>query len=572
MKNNLKQATIFLLITNFNLSLSAQQTFSYEFTNDNMEILIKPTPIVDEYLAPNYTSITKPLVAQPFANNAECFNIASEVHSSAGNITNVFFGGDDKISTMVAINQTFNKVDFPIMMESNFYSEENTGSNFGEYDEFYFWIGDAKAPYYCAATTARPLYDKSKEGLLVGSVPSTSLIFNSLDNKTTGTNIYNSKNLFFTTKNWSNHKVLFDEIDNKLAIIGYWIDGNCIINSLENEFYFAESSPWLDNFRLGVCIDDLGKDFIIRTKYNYFDIVNPNTICVSDCIDFKLNFNEILCTENSNISWKLIGSSNPEVNQSNAEDICYEISGLFKIKLDLNGVNIFNDSIIVNDNHQIMSNVFMCSGESITIGGETYDKPGIYFQKIISDTGCDTILTIEVLERSIYSDFEYTYDKCKKELLLISESDGKLLVKQDGNIKGEYHKDTIPLPFGKYELTHIINDSTNCRIETSKTIDLIETPEIDDILLPNIMILDKFTNNQFCGSNLIANNFTFISLQIFDRFGNIVYKSSQSSDCWDGKLNGNNCEQGVYTYLLKVQENYCSNNVFLKSGDITVIR
>jgi gliding motility-associated-like protein len=41
------------------------------------------------------------------------------------------------------------------------------------------------------------------------------------------------------------------------------------------------------------------------------------------------------------------------------------------------------------------------------------------------------------------------------------------------------------------------------------------------------------------------------NLSIYDRWGNLLFESSDSAIGWDGKYKGRVCEQGVYVYRLK---------------------
>jgi len=41
------------------------------------------------------------------------------------------------------------------------------------------------------------------------------------------------------------------------------------------------------------------------------------------------------------------------------------------------------------------------------------------------------------------------------------------------------------------------------------------------------------------------------SLSIYNRWGAVVFRSTQDSDCWDGTVNGKNVEAGIYVYLIR---------------------
>ncbi len=59
--------------------------------------------------------------------------------------------------------------------------------------------------------------------------------------------------------------------------------------------------------------------------------------------------------------------------------------------------------------------------------------------------------------------------------------------------------------------------------------------------------------------------------QVFNRWGGLVYESTDKYGAWDGKFKGNIVQEGVYVYVLKF---VCSldNSTVTKSGDITIMR
>jgi gliding motility-associated-like protein len=63
---------------------------------------------------------------------------------------------------------------------------------------------------------------------------------------------------------------------------------------------------------------------------------------------------------------------------------------------------------------------------------------------------------------------------------------------------------------------------------------------------------------------------TAIKFEIFDRWGEKVFSTTQQSEGWDGTFRGKMCEVGVYDYYLEV---ICiGENHFFKKGNVTLIR
>jgi gliding motility-associated-like protein len=94
------------------------------------------------------------------------------------------------------------------------------------------------------------------------------------------------------------------------------------------------------------------------------------------------------------------------------------------------------------------------------------------------------------------------------------------------------------------------------------------------IFYPNIIYLtsNNYKNREFALSH--TDCVIKSSLTIYDRWGNLVYKSNDGLAPWDGTFNGQDVEQGVYTFLftyvaLDENDQEFEDKV---SGDVTVIR
>ena len=58
--------------------------------------------------------------------------------------------------------------------------------------------------------------------------------------------------------------------------------------------------------------------------------------------------------------------------------------------------------------------------------------------------------------------------------------------------------------------------------------------------------------------------------RVFDRWGNKVFETTNPSDQWDGTVNGNDAQSGVYVWDA---DGYCaSGKRFKKSGNVTLLR
>lgn len=90
--------------------------------------------------------------------------------------------------------------------------------------------------------------------------------------------------------------------------------------------------------------------------------------------------------------------------------------------------------------------------------------------------------------------------------------------------------------------------------------------------MPNIIGLNSPDNNTF----LAFSNFdlTIEDISIFDRWGNLVHNKENFSydnnyEGWDGTMNGEKVEQGVYVYTITYRDS--TGQLRNEKGSITVI-
>jgi gliding motility-associated-like protein len=60
-------------------------------------------------------------------------------------------------------------------------------------------------------------------------------------------------------------------------------------------------------------------------------------------------------------------------------------------------------------------------------------------------------------------------------------------------------------------------------------------------------------------------------IEIFNRWGQMIYKSFQLSEGWDGTFNGKNLPTGSYVYKIKTSE-YSEDKKIVKTGTIALVR
>jgi len=101
-----------------------------------------------------------------------------------------------------------------------------------------------------------------------------------------------------------------------------------------------------------------------------------------------------------------------------------------------------------------------------------------------------------------------------------------------------------------YSLT--THDHNGCIAVTNLLV--ISKPCIDNTLIPNIFTPNGDGKNDvfFIPGVCPDDNY---SLQIFDRWGNILFSTQQRNNVWDGKVaNGENATDGVYFFIVNLSK------------------
>jgi gliding motility-associated-like protein len=192
--------------------------------------------------------------------------------------------------------------------------------------------------------------------------------------------------------------------------------------------------------------------------------------------------------------------------------------------------------------------IILCFGESITVGKKIYKNTGIYLDTFKTNFGCDSVLLT----------------KLKINEMIITEL-SKVLCGKDSFHLGN----TVLKTEGRYS---IVLESTNrCDSILNVTITRDHSNQCDsicEIQIPNVFTPNgDGVNDEFIYPEI---NSSLSSMKIFNRWGNLVFQSTQSGEGWDGTFNGQNANPETYIYLIEYE---CITGASkIKKGSITLIR
>lgn len=144
----------------------------------------------------------------------------------------------------------------------------------------------------------------------------------------------------------------------------------------------------------------------------------------------------------------------------------------------------------------------------------------------------------------------------------------------DGTTSTEENPKHVYTRIDEYNVRLIVNNQFSC-LDTS----LLRIQTDADIIFPNV-----FTPNTLGSSNghydikSLTNDVFFpytsgvisYKLQIFDRWGELIFESFDVNIGWDGYYRGKLCEQGVYIWKADVK--LSNGKTFNKTGDVTLLK
>lgn len=115
----------------------------------------------------------------------------------------------------------------------------------------------------------------------------------------------------------------------------------------------------------------------------------------------------------------------------------------------------------------------------------------------------------------------------------------------------------------------IIQDSFGCAAIDSFNLCINNDCNDSTIEIPNLITANQDgINDLFYIKN--PENIPIVYTRIYDRWGMVMYSSSEQEPKWDGTYNGEKCNSGVYAYVIEARCQKRTNIV--KSGNISIVK
>jgi len=228
-------------------------------------------------------------------------------------------------------------------------------------------------------------------------------------------------------------------------------------------------------------------------------------------------------------------------------------------------------NLSVNPNSFSSINQSICQGQSY----QGYSSSGTYIDTLVATNGCDSIRSLNlVVFNSPVASFQISPDPSTIGNLGIQFTDNSFGATSwvwsfgDGvgisNVQNPYYGYQNS---GNYYAMLIVKNEKDC---SDTTFENINITNLNGIYIPN-----AFTpNNDGLNDNfsIYGTSIKSVVLNIYNRFGELVYKTSSNPPKWNGKMNGTgtDCDEGNYVYFIKLIDSSGETKVY--KGNLLLLR
>jgi gliding motility-associated-like protein len=210
---------------------------------------------------------------------------------------------------------------------------------------------------------------------------------------------------------------------------------------------------------------------------------------------------------------------------------------------------------------------------------DVFDVPHGTYTVTVSNDGCESVATISVANISgPHAAFTInpSQTQVNKQVQFDDQSIGATIWDWDfgdgaaGIGQNQIHSYSLP---GTYDVWLYVEDDYGCRDSTSNK---VVVTSLFTIYIPNAFSPNgNSTNEIFLPQGVGISEERFI-MQIYDRWGNMVFETTDLYEGWDGRIEGQNISESeimshIFTYYIKVYENI-SDISHEYRGTITIVK
>jgi gliding motility-associated-like protein len=239
-----------------------------------------------------------------------------------------------------------------------------------------------------------------------------------------------------------------------------------------------------------------------------------------------------------------------------------------------NFITTYCSNSVTFENHSINATQYSWDfGDSATSAvadpQHTFSHTGLYSVRLIAANQCGTDTIVQLVPDTFsaaISNFNVEQPACESSIRFIDNSSNAQSWYWnfgDGVISKEHYPTHAYREAGDYTVTLCINRGSLCT-DTTNLVVHSERPYDPHFYVPNC-----FTPNGD-GINDIwqivsSGNCNMYQLYIYNRWGNMIYQTDDLLNAWDGVIDGDQAQCGVYCFIIK-------GNEYERTGSVAIIR
>lgn len=214
----------------------------------------------------------------------------------------------------------------------------------------------------------------------------------------------------------------------------------------------------------------------------------------------------------------------------------------------------------------------------------TYNEPGIYSVTLSASNVMGQI--VSVTKSSIIEVFQGPDAQFTVTPLVVYIPGGKLYTNNqsfgggsylwdfgDGQTSTEVEPIHTYTEEGVYDITLVASNSSGCR-DTARLASVVRVEKAAQIIMPNAFTPGVDGPGSGDGQNDVflplTRGVTEFQMMVFNRWGQLLFETTNAEVGWDGYFKGKPCQQDVYVY--KIRAKYESGQVITRVGDIHLMR
>lgn len=204
------------------------------------------------------------------------------------------------------------------------------------------------------------------------------------------------------------------------------------------------------------------------------------------------------------------------------------------------------------------------------------NETGVINFTITAEVGCNSTLVSDVVAVDIVPLGTAQLTPAEANLSVLEGGNVNLSVQGGGNYQWSPSTflscDDCPNPSATNiteTTTYTITDPTGCAQSTTITVNVRQLPD-ETIMLPTAFSPNGDQQNDEL--KLVAQNVEYFQLRIFNRWGKLVFESTEMTDCWDGRIQQEHAEMGVYLYELVYKLMGEDKEEEVRTGHVTLLR